>query len=403
MILLLGYGVSNQSVEKILIKENKKYIVFDGFVNDINESVLDGVTLIIRSPGISISHPLIMLAYKKSIEIISEIEFAYRINSKGKIIALTGSNGKTSTLTYTYQILKHYYKDIYLVGNSGIPYSSIVDKVNEDTIILLELSNFQLENIYSLSPYISIILNISENHLDKVANYDEYVKSKLKITNNSQNLILFKDDDLLNNIKHKNITYISECKNRDYYLKDLDIYRGYKKYISLETTNLYGKHNLINLMFAISICNKLGINKTLINKVLPSIEGVKYRLEFIKEIGGVKIFNDGKSTTPYSVEAAINAFPHKNIHLIIGGKNKNLDFNFLNKYENIKFYAYGEAKEDLSATLGAKTYENFKEAYKNINAKKGEVIIYSPGCASYDQFKDYVERSKAFEDLILNT
>lgn len=402
MILLLGYGISNKSVEKYLIKKGIAYRIFDGFKDEIKEEFLDDISIIIRSPGISLSHPLLMLAKLKDIEVISEVEFTYRINNKGKLICLTGSNGKTSTLNYTYQILKHYYKEVILVGNNGVPYSSYIDKINDDTIVLLELSNFQLENTYSLKPFISCITNISENHLDKVANINEYIKSKLKILNNSKKTILNKDDSILKKNISDNTVSISKRKNKNYYYKNNKIYYGNDYLGMINNYNIVGEHNILNLLFAISICYELGLSYEQILSIIKHITGVKYRLEFLKELNNVLIYNDGKSTTPYSCEVAIKAFKDKRIHMIVGGRNKNLDFSFLKKYENVMFYAYGEAKDELSKCLGAKKYNSFKEAYKQIDAKKGEIIIYSPGCTSFDQFKDYVERSKAFEDFILS-
>ncbi|MBQ9730986.1 MAG: UDP-N-acetylmuramoyl-L-alanine--D-glutamate ligase [Bacilli bacterium] len=402
MILLLGYGISNKSVEKYLLKNNISYKIFDGFKDEINEVILDNINLIIRSPGISAAHPLLMIAKDKNIEVISEIEFTYRILKKGKLICLTGSNGKTSTLSYAYQILKKYYNDVLFVGNNGVPFSSCIDKIKEDTIILLELSNFQLENTYSLKPFISIITNISENHLDKVANYDEYIKSKLNILNNSENILLNKDDKILKKIKGNNVSYVSSKKNKGYYFKNNDIYFDDSFIGTINNNYLVGTHNKTNLLFVIYICELLNLSIEEVVKEINHIVGVKYRLEYIKTIDGVLIYNDGKSTTPFSCEAAIKSFNKRNIHMILGGRNKGLDFNILSKYKNVQFYAYGEAKYEIQKSLNAQIFNDFKEAYNKINAKKGEIIIFSPGCTSFDQFKDYIERSKAFEDLILS-
>ena len=403
MILLFGYGNSNKSVEKILIKNKYDYKIHDDSVSEINENILLDVDLIIRSPGISLSHPLLMIAYKNNIKIISEIEFSYLLNNKGKIVALTASNGKTSTLFYTYQILKYYYDDVIFIGNNGIPYSSCIDRINENTIVLLELSSFQLENTYSLKPFISCITNISENHLDKVANYQEYISSKLKILNNAENIILNKDDGILTKILKDNITYISKDLNSDYYFENDKIY--FNKSIIIDNfnnPNLVGEHNKLNLLFAIAICHKVGLSYEKISKVINKIEGVKYRLEYLKDLNGVLIYNDGKSTTPNSCKIAIDSFRNKIIHLILGGRNKDLDFSILKDYENVKFYAYGEAKNDISSVLKCNIFESFYDAYEAIDAKKGEIIIFSPGCTSFDQFKSYIERSIAFEKFILD-
>ena len=402
MILLLGYGISNKSVEKVLIKNNTKYRIFNDSIESINEEILDDIDLIIRSPGIALSHPLLMLAYAKKIRIISEIEFAYSQNNKGKIIALTASNGKTSTLYYTYQILKHYFNNVLFIGNNGEPYSSYIDKIDDNTIILLELSSFQLENTYSLKPFISCITNISENHLDKVANYQEYIFSKINILNNAQNIILNKDDEILNKIKKENITYISNYYNENYYFIDNKFYYSNKCIVpNFNNPNLVGSHNKLNLLYSIAICRKLNLSYDDINKVINNIKGVKYRLEFLKEKDGVLIYNDGKSTTPNSCKTAIDAFENKIIHLILGGRNKNLDFSILSNYKNVTFYAYGEAKNEIKEVLNCEVFDSFYHAYEAINAKKGEIIIFSPGCASFDQFISYIDRSIAFENYIL--
>lgn len=393
--LLLGYGRSNMEVKKILDKLEIEYKIFHGFKDDIEEKCLDDVDIIVRSPGISLSHPLLMLANLKGIGIISEIDFAYSFNNKGIIIGCTGSNGKTSTLYYLYQILKNKYDDVILVGNNGIPYSSMIDKIKDETIVLLELSSFQLENTSKLKLDYAVVTNISENHLDNVANYDEYIKSKIKIFSllkeKGKGLINL-DDTILKHINLANPIYFSFDKKNSINIKN--------ELKDFESKRIIGLHNKYNILISYILAIELGLEKENIINYLDNVKGVKYRLEYLKDINNVSIYNDGKSSTPNSVLAALNSFQNKKIHLILGGRDKNLDFSILKEVKNVEFYAYGEIKETLKKVLNAKIYDTFKSAYNAINAKENEVILFSPGCTSFDQFKDYEERSLEFERMI---
>lgn len=395
--LLLGYGKSNIEVSKVLDKKGIEYQIFDGFNCDIEEKYLDGIDIIIRSPGVSLAHPLIMLAKQKGIEIISEIDFAYSFNKKGIIVGCTGSNGKTSTLYYLYQILKNEYDKVFLVGNNGIPYTSRIDKIDERSIVLLELSSFQLENTSKLRLDYAVITNISKNHLDNVANYEEYIKSKLKIYSllkeNGKGLINL-DDEILKDLSFPNKIGFSFNKKDSFTIKnELKNYRSKR---------IKGMHNKYNLLIASILSKEIGIKPDKLKIYLKDIKGVKYRLEYLKDINKVSIYNDGKSSTPSSILAALNSFKNKKVHLILGGRDKNLDFSILKGKNNVYFYAYGEVKEKLQTELNAKTYENFKQAYKDIEAKENEVILFSPGCTSFDQFKNYEERAIEFERMINN-
>jgi UDP-N-acetylmuramoylalanine--D-glutamate ligase len=225
--------------------------------------------------------------------------------------------------------------------------------------------------------------------------------SYLKVNTNSESCI--DNLDYMMKIDNDKINYVSVKENKDFKYLNNSIY--YKNNLVIKNVNnkfLIGKHNKTNLLLAIAICHKLGLSFEQIDKVINKIKPVKYRLEYIKSINGVDVYNDGKSTTPSSVKASIESFENKKIHLILGGRNKGMDFSCLKNYDNVHFYVYGEVKDDLSVLLNSKKYNTFKEAYRDINAKKGEIVIYSPGCASFDQFKDYIERSKAFETMILN-
>lgn len=404
MILLLGYGISNKEVAKYLDKNKIEYVIHDDKKDVINENILNKVTLVIKSPGVNNDHPLIILASKKNIEIINEIEYAYRINNKGIIIGLTGSNGKTSTLYYLYQLLKLGYEDVILIGNNGIPYISAIDKIKDSTIILLELSSFQLMDISTFKVDIGCILNITLNHLDYHNSFNEYKLAKYNLLkNNDENTISIIDNSLdIENLKGF-LYKFSNKRINGYYYKNNKIYYKNKKIMEYPTNlKMVGEHNKLNLMIAIIIAMFLGIEKKIIIDNLSNIKGVKYRLEFLKSIGNIDIFNDGKSSTPSSTKTAIECFNNRRIHLILGGKDKNMDYSVIKDYANVIYYAYGEIKDKLKGFKNINFFENLTDAYKNINAKNDDVILFSPAATSFDQYTSYLDRCIEFERLVIN-
>jgi UDP-N-acetylmuramoylalanine--D-glutamate ligase len=421
--VIYGCGISGISSASYL---QSKDIEFKLLINDeeiIKESVkpylnnliyrkdfLSGNYLdyvLVRSPGIPHYDEIIKYCYNHNIGVISEIELAYHFNNKGKYIVITGSNGKTTTVTLISEILKEANKPYLLVGNIGKPLIDYIDMINEDTYVVLEISSFQLENTYSKLADVASITNLTPNHLNHVISLDYYYQSKLKLIDlvKYEGMFFINNDDQiiitnLNPIK-KCTTFSLINSSSDYYFDKSVIYHNGESY-TVKHPFLIGKHNQYNVLLAFAICHYLEIETSIIIKAIEEFKGVEFRLQRLGTYHGIEIYNDAKSTTPLSTLAAINSFNDKTIiHILLGGQSKNLSYSCLAK-SNIKYYLYGEAKEEIKQELDGKLYHDIKEAYLAAlnNAKANEVILLSPACASFDQFTSYIERGKYFTNLV---
>lgn len=409
MILIYGKGKTGSSVYKFCERHNINAKLVDD--KDFNSDILNKVKEIIVSPGIPFYHNIFKLAKKNKIPIISDIEFGYRFY-KGKIIAITGTDGKTTTSSLIYKILKDAKKDVYIGGNYGIPFLEIVEKNNNNSIAVLELSSFQLYSIKNFKADISLILNIDTDHLDWHKKRKHYILSKLKIIKNQT-----KDDLLIINSKIKNLIKGKTCPKTltvdiNKYINE-NLLKIENIEIDINNLKLKGKHNLENIAFAVLTTLNLGINPEKIKKSVEDFKPIPHRLEFIKNINGIEIYNDAKSTTVHATEKAIQSF-NKKIILIIGGINKGSDFSILNKYKNkIKaFILIGRDKHQIKEQLTSdksfiyntnifleNTLEDaVKKAFEI--AKENEIVLFSPACASFDMFKNYIDRGEKFKEIV---
>lgn len=388
-VLIIGKGRSAMAAYNLL----KKDYLIDFVILDHEEltgfnvyhqkdflNMIISYKFIIRSPGVPYNDPVLLKLQKEKIEIISEIELGYRYLNNQKIIAVTGSNGKTTIVTWLDEVLTKLKVDHITCGNIGLPFCEVINNIKKDTIILLEISSFQLENIKSFHPHIAIITNITKNHLDKVPSFDYYIESKKRIYCN--------------------------MKEKDYLLSTPDTINQYQikgefKIIVIEGSNegnpyLIGLHNRINYHFVKNVLELLNLPTTFINE----FKGVNYRLQLIRNYKGVLIYNDGKSTSVDSTFAAINALDSENMCLIIGGKNKGLDFSKIFEKKIKKIICYGALCHEINEEIDK--FQTLNEVIHSLqeNILNYKYILYSPGCASFDQFNNYEERSKLFNKLI---
>ena len=425
-VMILGSGLSGNSVFLYLKRRNidcffadEKYI--NG--NDFSENELDklfcNVESIIVSPGISLKNNIIFQAKKRKIAVFGEFEFgASKLNNQ--IIAVTGTNGKTTTVNLINHLLKSYSAGVFLGGNVGVPVTDLVDKINGDELVVLECSSFQLETIKKFKPHIAVILNITEDHLNRHKTMREYIRCKYKITKNQRvddYLILNADDELLrkNPPKTKAQTYYfsTRFKVNGVYLKNgwVYFYDGEKevKLISIEKIKLKGEHNLSNILASILSVYLQTKNLSLLKNV-SSFEGVAHRIEFVKNINGVEFYNDSKATNVSSCLVACKSFKN-NVLLILGGFDKecNFDVLFKNIPKNVKYIAiFGENKNKIAFSALRCDYNNFTkcdtlEQCVNIlfkMANKGDVVLLSPASASFDQFSNYKERGDVFKKIV---
>ncbi len=409
--LILGAGKTALCCLETLVKRKKKvsiclnkeeldkikeyYSLIDEVItfDDFYSINFNKYTYIIRSPGLSILNPYIKYLKDNNINMINEIELAYLLsNKKGYYIGVTGSNGKSTTVSLLYECIKKQTNNVLLAGNIGTPLISLIDKINNYTIIIIEISNFQLEDMHELKFDISCILNLSVNHLDNVSSLDYYYSSKFNILN-LQN----ENNYFITNLEDENIKkYIS-----NYNIKSKVI--DYSKII-LETTNfsLKGEHNLSNIKVVIAILNILGFK--IDYDTIRSFNPLKYHLEELPLNKNYIVVNDSKATTVEALKCALDVYKDKNVILIFGGVNKGGNFSFLRNYNLKRKVCFGKLSNEISFNVDYKDYE-LKEciSYALNNVSNNDVILFSCGCSSFDLFNNYKERGDFFYKTILET
>tara|TARA_B100001540_G_scaffold53961_1_gene48912 strand:+ start:186 stop:1487 length:1302 start_codon:yes stop_codon:yes gene_type:complete len=414
---VLGAGKSGLSVSKlakylgfnILLSESNKpqneldLKGIDFEVGGHTDKILDS-DLIIKSPGIPNDISIIKKAIKKNIPIISEVEFASWF-SDSPIIGVTGTNGKTTTVNLIHNIfLKAGFKSM-LGGNVGIPFSDNVYKEilseNQNRIHILELSSFQLEHIPHLSLDVACILNISRDHLDRYNSFEKYIDTKLNIIKavKSNGFIIFNNDDSI--LKEK---IINKDNTIPFSYKDVQ-----SEIFKLDEIHLRGIHNHSNISAALAVSKICNIDFEIFIKSIKDFKPLPHRIEYILTLNKTKIYNDSKSTNIDSMSVAIDAF-NQNIVIIVGGVDKESS-NFLNifrQYSNkiTHVVCYGESGQlifnQIKNHIKSSYNKNFEISVSNALSKcKGDdVLLFSPGCASYDQFKNYIDRGNKFKEII---
>ena len=374
--------------------------------------------LIIKSPGIPGNIKIIDKILDNNLEMISEIEFGYRL-SELKIIAVTGTNGKTTTVTCLYNVLKEKF-NVVKSGNIGNPFSEIIYEQNKSKdsntdFCILELSSFQIDDIDTFKPDIAMILNISRDHLDRYEDFSDYSNSKMGLFKNMNHddLIIYNHDDSIvcdqiEKIDKVFMSYSLDKKFSRFHLDNREIKSSNgDEILKIDDCKISGIHNVSNFIGVATIGSYLGLNDKEIFQSLRQFEGLHHRFEIFKEVNGIRFINDSKATNIASVEVAINSID-SNIILIMGGLPKDSDFsNILQYSDSIKsIIAYGVASDDiytsLSDSLEIKKIKKFDKAinYAIDLAEKGDSVLMSPGCASYDQFKNFEKRGDFFKDIV---
>jgi len=382
--------------------------------------LLDSDYLIV-SPGVPLTIDIIKQAGSKGIPIFSEIEFAYWVCSS-PIVAITGSNGKTTTTTLLGEIFSHAGIDTFVGGNIGKPFSEFVQKIPTKGLTVLEVSNFQLETISDFTPDTSIILNLTPDHLDRHKSFDHYKKAKFRITENQskeQVLILNLDDPetIGSQIETKaEIKYFTTTvsKQATTFVRNNAIFSRYKnreeEIIKIKEILIPGPHNLQNALAATCAAMRYDVSPDVIKKVLKTFPGVEHRMEKVGMVAGINFINDSKATNVDSVCYALRSFDMP-VYLLAGGRDKNSDFTPIAKYGKNKIkgiLAIGEAKEKIFESLGQHFPVQFAETLEDAvrilfeMAIPGETILLSPGCASFDMFDNFEQRGRAFKKAVSN-
>ncbi|MFC4891973.1 UDP-N-acetylmuramoyl-L-alanine--D-glutamate ligase [Pseudofrancisella aestuarii] len=396
-ILIVGYGSTGKSVEVYLEKYNVEVHISSSEA-DFLEKNLETYDLLVVSPGIPLNkNPYSNLENYKS-KIISDIDLYYdAIKAKQiKLIAVTGSNGKSTVVTMLDTVLNNLgYKSI-LVGNIGTP---ILSKINDDVeFCVVEISSFQIDLLKDTKFDVSCVINISHDHLDRYDSYQEYIESKLNLEKFSREFFVY-------DFEGKGLKY-----NTVFSIRKSCIYKKEEKILALEETKLFGLHNLENIIVVLSILEKFNIDHKKVITELKEFEGLKHRCNKIGEIRGVSYINDSKGTNVGATVVAIdNLTNSKNIVLLLGGVAKGGDFSIMQRsvIGKVKFICiYGKDAEYIKVQL-EKYFSNFevlkdmKTAFaKTVNiASKNDIVLLSPACASFDEFRNYEHRGEEFIKL----
>lgn len=397
---ILGFGIEGQDLKKYLEKKGKTVDILDQKLDKDYLSNLSKYDLIYRSPGVYRFLPEIVEAEKKGAEISSAINVFFE-KCPGKVIGVTGTKGKGTTSTLIYSILINAGKDVYLAGNIGTSYLSILPKLNKDSIVIMELSSFQLIDL-KRSPDIAVILNITSDHMDWHKSQEEYLEAKKNIVKNQG-----KDDYAVINEEYESSkSFAKETKAKVVFFSKGNLEKEFR-----EDLKLRGAHNLENIAASVAAARVLDIDDDIIEKTVKEFKGLEHRLELIGEAGGVKFYNDSFATGPQPTIAAINSFD-EDITLILGGSDKGLDYSELQKEiqskKNVKnLILIGDIGEKIGGSIKGKNIIKLgktsmktivKKAYKA--TKKGGVVIFSPAAASFDMFENYKDRGNQFKENV---
>jgi len=351
-----------------------------------------------------------------NIPIINEVELAYFVLPDVKIIGITGSNGKTTTTKLAYDILSSASMPVHLGGNIGYPLCSLVDKVKDGDILLLEISDHQLCDMYDFKTDISVFTNVSKTHLDFHESYDVYKGMKMRIFNHhtSDDIAILNGDneevlELTKNISSKK-HYFSSLNKKDIFLENgIIICPNYIK-IDTSTLKLKGEHNYENIMASILIAKTLSIPSDIVKRVIENFKGVEHRIEYVKEINGVSFYNDSKSTNNVATITALKSFTNPTI-LLMGGLDRGQDYNellpFMNNVKEV--ICFGETKNKINEFCNLNyikcfNFDTLKEAILKAfeDSLEKDIILLSPAHASWDQYKCFEDRGNEFKEIINN-
>ena len=438
-ILILGFARSGYQAAKVLIKrENDVYLndskdedkmdkeqvkelrelgvnlVFGSHPDDLLDSSYD---YLIKNPGVPIDHKYVLKAKELNIPVINEVEMAYRLLPEDvDIIGITGTNGKTTTTTITYEIMRKAFGDkVHLAGNIGYPLSSIIDKVNSGDIIVMEISCQQGENFREFHPHVGVCTNFSEAHIDFMKTYEHYKETKSRMfykqSSNDIAIMNYDNNDVMNELKDiKSLKkYFSSKDKVDGCYKDGEDIYYYDEYImNINDIKIKGMHNVENVMAAIMAVKEYNVSNEIIVDVISNFKGVEHRLEYVDTINGVEYYNDTEATNIKCCQIALSSF-NKPIIIFLGGLERGQDFNELDGYlDNVKaIIAIGGCRERVGEfgkerNIPTYIYEHLVDGFdKAVDiAEKGDVVLLSPASASWDQYKECEVRGAEFKEKV---
>ncbi len=440
--LIVGAGRSGICSAQLLEASGKDYVIFDGneqldkkavlekigtdrvvefFLGDVSEAQLEGISVCVVSPGVPLETDIMKKVCRCKIPVWSEIELAY-IYDKGEVIGITGTNGKTTTTSLTYEIVKAYNKNTLLVGNIEIPYTGRVGDSVSGGATVAEISSFQLETMLTFKPKVSAILNITPDHLDRHKTMENYADIKKSIAKNQTKddfCVLNHDDAVLRAFADEcsaNVIFFSskEKLENGIYYSDKSIYIAKdgvsEHFISTDDVKLVGIHNFENIMAATAITMSFGVPLDIIKETVKNFVAVEHRIEYVETVNGVKYYNDSKGTNTDAAIKAIDAMPASTV-LIAGGYDKNSEYDeWVSRFPGKvrKLVLIGQTREKIAAAcekIGFTDYifaDDLREAVEicKKEALPGDCCLLSPACASWGMFKNYQQRGDMFKSLV---
>lgn len=435
-ILILGAAKSGISVAKLLANKNNDITITDlKEIDEENKKTLEKLNvkivitknqidllnnnwdLIIINPAIMYTSEITKKCEKLNLRVENEMEVAYHFLPKDvKIIGITGSNGKTTTCTILYEILKKAGLNVVLGGNIGTPLSDLIKEIKSNDIIILEISDHQLCDFHDFKTNISILTNICPTHLDYHGTYEHYKMTKRNIFNNhtSKDIAIINKNSLdaleVSAYIPSKKYYFSSTSPADAYYKEPFIYLNNELYMDTKKIKIKGIHNYENIMSVVIVCNILNINKEIIIEFLKSFNGVPHRLEFVRTYNNVEYYNDTKSTNPTSTITALKTFDKK-INIILGGLNRNQDYHELDNYMSnvVNIFAIGETTDIVSEyakSINIPCYKEYtlQKAMQDIKeiAKENEIVLLSTASSSQDQYPHFEDRGNEFKNIVEN-
>lgn len=417
-VLVYGMGTSGQAACRLLHSEGACVSFYDDEERFGNfycyEPSPQSKTydLVVVSPGIKVNgNEIISHFLLAKTPVISELDLGY-LFIKGKVIGITGTNGKTTTTMLLGQILKEAGYKTFVCGNVGLPITSIAKQTTRDSITVCEVSNFQLELSNKFHADYATILNLAPDHIDRHGNFEEYVRVKKKIISpKHQRFYINFDDELVRDLRAKKNSFYSLLPlNKGVFVKNNCIYHNKTRIISCTDIPLVGNKNIQNVLVATAIARDLHVKPKVIRSAISEFVPPKHRLQMIGKLSnGAVVVDDSKATNVSSVDMALESLKGQDIVLLMGGLNKDCDFApfFSKRYPLARLICFGSAGEELSSLAKCYGYEpevfaTMKEAtlYARVCAEEGQVVLLSPGCASFDEFSSYAVRGEIFKELM---
>mgnify|MGYP005750059165 CR=1 FL=1 len=446
-VLVFGSGISGEAASRLLLQKGAEVVLYDGndsldadkILGEITweegqkarvvlgrlseqqeDEMLDGLSLVVMSPGVPTDLPVVEKMRAKGIPVWGEIELAY-VFGKGQVLAITGTNGKTTTTALLGEIMKNHKESVFVVGNIGTPYTEVALRTEEESVVVAEVSSFQLETIHTFRPKVSAILNITPDHLNRHHTMEAYIGAKEDIARNQTEedfCVLNYEDDVLRAFGEKTgaeVLYFSSAHKleKGVYLDGTKIICDIDRPIEIcdvSELKILGTHNHENVMAAVAMAYAFGVPVEIIRSTLREFQGVEHRIEFVAEKNGVAYYNDSKGTNPDAAIKGIRAMNRPTV-LIGGGYDKDSDYDeWIEAFDGKvkKLVLLGATREKIAETAERHGFrdivlaDSFEEAFAQCveAAQPGDAVLLSPACASWGMFKNYEERGDKFKELV---